>query len=320
MNRLLIALILAAPLAAQSQVTVFSDSFSSSTVNSLTPGAPTANSTAYQVIASKAWNPNPPTITAGDLKYGIAATSGGGVEAQALFTATPVTLASAGDYVKLTLTFNNTVGVLNIPSYLGVGMFNASQVLPWAGGLNNSANNANSTAVTGGAQNWQGYVAQIATAGLNSRFMDRKAQTGPDNRNQVAVISGSAIYGPSTPSPVSIGTSGTGPSVTLALANPYTEVVKFTLLGTGALQLDSTLYDAGNNVLSTMSATTGTTPLTTTFDALSIGWRATSTASVTTLDISSIQVADFIQPVPEPSTLALAGLGTAALFIRRRRA
>src|SRR5580692_1570911 len=98
--------LLTVPLAALSQTTVFDDTLSNgSTINSTNPTPPTANATSYEEIASKAWSPNPPTLAAGDLKFGIGSTSGGGDEIQALFTTSPVALQTAGQYIQVTATF-----------------------------------------------------------------------------------------------------------------------------------------------------------------------------------------------------------------------
>ena len=52
-----------------SHATIFSsDSFTNgSTLNSATPANATPTNTAYEIIANKAWLPNPPTMTAKDL-------------------------------------------------------------------------------------------------------------------------------------------------------------------------------------------------------------------------------------------------------------
>jgi hypothetical protein len=68
---LLTLLLAAAPFAATAQTTFFSDSFTNgSTINSLTPVAPTTNSTSYQTISSTNWSPVS-SITANDLRFGI---------------------------------------------------------------------------------------------------------------------------------------------------------------------------------------------------------------------------------------------------------
>ena len=162
------------PVVASAQVTVFSDNFSSSTINASVSAPPTPTSTSYEEIASKKWSPSPPTVTAGDLKFGLASTSGGGTEVQALFTTTPVVLQNAGDSIQLAVVFTATQGILTSDTQWGIGLFDAGQVAPWGGGLNNSANNSNADAAVGGAQNWQGCIAQIANGSLNSQFAVRK--------------------------------------------------------------------------------------------------------------------------------------------------
>src|SRR6478609_3130170 len=104
----------------------FNDTFSNgSTINSATPVAPTANSTAYQFASSKTWVPAP-AISSGDLKYGIATTTGGHIELQALITSSPLALVQVGDFVRLTVTFTNTAGLLTANGALGFGLYNGS--------------------------------------------------------------------------------------------------------------------------------------------------------------------------------------------------
>src|SRR5262245_25966352 len=91
--------------------TVFSDNFSTSTLNSASPSAPTATSTSYELMSSKSWSPSP-TIGASDLKFGIASTSSGHIEAQALFSPAPLVLTNTNDFVELTVTFTDTAGIL----------------------------------------------------------------------------------------------------------------------------------------------------------------------------------------------------------------
>ncbi|HRT10149.1 MAG TPA: hypothetical protein P5233_17330, partial [Candidatus Paceibacterota bacterium] len=110
--RLLVGIALVALSPALQATVFFSDTFNSgSTLNSLTPAAPTPNSTSYQLSSSKSWNPTP-SLTANDLKFGIGSTTGGGIEVQALFTTNPVSLSLPGDYIQLRVTFTNTAGLL----------------------------------------------------------------------------------------------------------------------------------------------------------------------------------------------------------------
>jgi hypothetical protein len=287
------ALALSAPLAALAQTMVFNDTLSAgSTLNSANPTPPTATSTSYEELASKNYSPNPPTLTAGDLKFGISGTSGGGTEIQALITTAPVALQSAGQYIQVTATFTATEGVLTSDSELGVGLYNAGQVLPWAGGLNNAANSSTTTAVTGGAQNWVGTFPQIAWQGagqsMSSDFANRPAQTNPDNRNQVTAVNGSALYGFSNGSTFS---SMSASNVNLTAGSQYAEVVTYTLLAGGGLQINAALYAGSpSGTFLTSIAGTNASPLTTTFDAFAMGFRTKNSATPNIIDLNALQV------------------------------
>lgn len=287
------------------QVTVFRDDFThGSTVNATSPVAPTPTSTSYEIIASKNYSPNPPAIQSG-LKFGIIPTSGGGGEAQALFAASPVTLITAGDYIQLTVTFANGSGLLTQSGELGVGMFNSTGSLPWGGGLNNAADNkaGHSDAAIGGAQNWNGYLAVTdwTDDSKHSRIATRPAQTGADNwnRNQVTAVPGtfSSIYGYRNPSSTDVNTPSSGPNVALLEGGVYADVLTFTLQPDGSIQILNNIYqgDATGTLLSTQTATSDTTPLTTSFDAFSIGFRSAGNVSATTINVSSIEVVKLIQ-------------------------
>src|SRR5262245_23008767 len=102
----LVSVLLALLALSTQAATVFSDNFATSSLNSFSPAAPTSNSTAYQLFSSKAWSPTP-GIAANDLKFGISTTTSGHIEAQALFTTTPVALTTVGDYIEMTVTFTN---------------------------------------------------------------------------------------------------------------------------------------------------------------------------------------------------------------------
>jgi hypothetical protein len=285
--------LLTVPLAALSQTTVFDDTLSSgSTINSTNPTPPTATATSYEEIASKSWSPNPPTLASGDLKFGIGSTSGGGDEIQALFTTSPVALQTAGQYIQVTATFTATEGILTTDTQLGMGLYNANQVLPWAGGLNSAANSTTTTAVTGGAQNWVGTFAQIAWQGtgqsMNSDFDNRPAQTNPDNRNQVTAVSGSSLYGFSNGSTFS---SLSASNVNLTAGSQYAEVVTYTLLASGGLQINAAIYAGSpSGTFLTSIAGTNATPLTTTFDGFSMGFRSKNSGSPTIIDLNSLQI------------------------------
>lgn len=115
---------------ASSGTVVFSDGFSTSTLNSPSPAAPTVTATAYQLFSSKAWNPTP-SITTNDLRFGIGSTTSGHIEAQALFSASPVVLATVGDSIELTVTFTNSSGLFAQGGHLGFGLYNSGGTAPW---------------------------------------------------------------------------------------------------------------------------------------------------------------------------------------------
>jgi hypothetical protein len=285
------AVLLALPLAGLSQTTVFNDTFSNgSTINAANPVPPTTTSSSYEEIASKSWTPNPPTLSAGDLKWGIVSTSGGGDELQALFTTSPVVLQAPGDYIQLTVTFTATQSILMGDTQWGMGLFNANQVSPWGGGLNNAANNGTSNAMSGGAQDWVGTIAQIAYLGgsMSSDFASRPAQNNANNCDQVTEVNGSTLYGFSNGTTYN---SNSKSNVVLTAGSQYAEVLTYTLLASGGLRETAGLYaGSAGGALQTAIAFTNTSPLTTTFDALSMGFRSKVNTNSTVVDLNSVQV------------------------------
>ena len=300
--------------------TIFDDTIGSSSLNSATPGAPTASSTSYQIIATKATTS--PNIGAGDLhlSLGNTAGSGNGFEIQALFTVAPVTLATVGDYILLNVTFVNTGGFLTTANgSLNLGLYNSGGVGPLAGGLTSLTT---STAPTGGAQNWLGYVGQLQQT--HQYINTRAAQTtGTANNNQDVTTAGgvSSTKGYNNPPQSHIGTSGTA-TLALTTGNQYTFSEEIQLTASGTLTLSETLYNGastnGTVVAGTALSNSTGSPLTTTFDALAFGVYQSSSA-IATLDVSEIKIDALVQSVPEPSAFALAGLGLACWGARFRR-
>ena len=139
----------------------FNDTFTGgSTVNSATPAPPTLNSAAYSICSAKSWSPTP-SLTANDLKFGIASSTSGAIEVQAIFTNSPISLVDVGDYVQMVVTFTNNTGLLTANMQIGFGLYNSGQVGPVAGGLNATMVNSQTANATGNAQNWAGYVGQV---------------------------------------------------------------------------------------------------------------------------------------------------------------
>lgn len=293
------AMLTAAPFATSAAV-YFSDTFSSgSTLNSASPANPTPTSTAYELVANKAWNPNPPTIAANDLKFGIGATTAGYIQAQALFTNSPVALVLPGDYIQLTVVFTNTSGLLTAAGQLGFGLYNSGQVKPVAGGINNSS----PATFTGFAQGWVGYCADINFTGASSRLMTRPAQSGTTIANQDLFTFGTSS---SYASGATIGS--TTANATLTAGSVYTEVLTITLNDVNSLAITNVLY-AGPNTGGTVvtnfgSVATNTTFLTSGFDALVIGYCGRgNTGGNPLFDVSSVQVAGSVSTITTPPTI-----------------
>jgi len=288
-------LLLAGPLACPAAI-YFSDDFvHGSTFTNATPAAPTPTSTAYQISSSKAMTSA--NAMPGFLKYGINSTTGGGIEVQALFTGSPVALSQVNDYVQLTVTFTNEAGLLTANGAMGFGLYNGGQVQPIAGGaMINNALNTTVDHVTGGVQNWQGYWGQLAFTGASSRILTRPIQnTGTDNRNQNLTSTGSGSQSYAGPGGAVVGSASTAASVTLVAGQTYTAVLMIQLTAANTLAITNTLYSGPNTngaVLSQFGGVaSGATYLTSTFDALAIGWRAqANTTGGTVIDISSIKV------------------------------
>ncbi|HLX72906.1 MAG TPA: glycosyl hydrolase family 28 protein [Verrucomicrobiae bacterium] len=272
---------------------VLNDVFSSSTLNSASPAPPGAVSTSYELVSSKSWSPAP-GIGAGDLRFGIAATTSGEIQAQALFANPPITLASVGESVSLVVTFTNTSGLLTQSGTLGFGLYNSGGNFPVTGGLNGTATTNSTSNAANNAQMWAGYVSQIAFTGGSSRIMTRPAQTtgtlANNDQDLVTSSSGSSSY--NNPPGATVGAS-VG-AVALTTGNVYTELVTITLTGVNTLAITNSLYsgtDTNGTLMSQFGGVaSGATYLTNAFDALAIGWRATASTSPTTIDVNNIAI------------------------------
>lgn len=276
---------------------IFSDNFSSSTLASSSPAAPNATSTAYQLFSSKSWSPTP-SIAANNLKFGIASTSSGHIEAQALFAATPVTLANIGDYLELNVTFTNSAGLFTLSGQVGFGLYNSGGTGPLAAGMNSTAISG-TTGVTGGAQNWQGYVARLAFSGGTHRLATRPAQTITTGNNQDLVTEGSGSHSYLG----GVNLTSTASTLSLSAGSTLTTTLRFTLTAANTLQLESKLYSGadtnGTLLLSQSGTASGANFLTSSFDALAIGWRTTATnADGTIMNIRSIAVESSVNTSP----------------------
>lgn len=299
------------------QTTIFSDTFGSGSNVQTTPGTPTASSTTYEWF-QQGGAPATPTIASGDLHLAGRNTASSITGMEALFTSTPVTLSTVGQYLNFTITFvnNQTIFPTGSASTLNIGLYNSHGSAPVTGVRLDSFGSG-----TGGAIGWNGYVARIGgTGGANSAIFTRPPQTGDGSTNKFQDVlfngaSGSSTY--NNPTGTLIATTGGQFNAGLTAGQTYTLSYTIQLTAAGTLTINNNLFDSGNNLLLAQTGTTSSS-IETTYDALGFGWRFNSTAAASSVDVSSINVTEGIAAVPEPTVGAfiLAGLGS--LFIVRR--
>ena len=321
MKRLsLIALAFAAPLAVMAD-TVFSDTFGSGSTLNGTPTAPTATTAAYQNWTQGA-TPAGYTIASGALHFAARNTASVFSEVQAQFASTPVTLATAGDYLDLVLVFTDTSHVLlsaqNASAQVDIGLYNSGGVLPLQGGRFDIA-----TSATGGAAGYVGYIGRLFLNG-NANVITRPAQSSVTaNTNQDLLFNNAGSGAFKDPTGTQIGsTAAIGFTSGLTQGSQYTIDYRLTLASATTLSITESLYDANNTLLASQTDTaSGATFLTSSIDSLAFGWRHTGATEASSLDINSILVTDLIQQVPEPGSAVLfcGCLGLLAVVRRFRR-
>ena len=289
-----------------SQTVFFDDTFSDgSTINSAAPVPPGPNFTSYEEISSKTWAPNP-SVNANDLQFGIAATTSGTTEIQALFATNAVSLVAPGtDYIQLTIVFTNTsAGLLTAgQGYLGFGLYNSgtSTNYPVPGGLNGTATTSSSTAISANAATWQGYFAQVAYSGFTSAILTRPIQNGPNNNNQDLVTTGSGSESFSHPTGADVGSTVTS-SLILGTNVPYTEVLTIALITPTSEAITNSLYATATGTLLAQfsGVATNSTLISQSFNAFAMGWYQKANTHSNLVDISSITVSGHATPVTGP--------------------
>ena len=308
---------LAAPLGAIGQTTVFQDTFQSGGLSTLnptatSPGTLTGSRTAYEIASSK--NATSTAIASGAMTFGNFSTSSGYCEGQALFTASPITLSAAGQYIEVYYTFTATTtlfnGNANDNEQVSIGLYNSGGIGPtngtalWNSGLSSSL----TTGDVGCTKGWLGYCGMIAytkSATLqSSAISSRPAQTGANNLNQgLCPVSG--YSGGVNLSQI----SGVQGQPALTVGNQYTLDLKIVYVNSTTLLITNTLYiGAGNGgavyssggfTARNANTVSGANVLTTTFDGLCIGFRPTSSPTTAeTMNINNVTVIDFIPTLP----------------------
>lgn len=306
---------------------VFTDNFGNgSTINATsTPGGtPTASSTSYDMNSSKNATA---AIAPGDLNMELPSTSSAFMEAQAVFTSTPVTLQTTGDYIDFILEFTDTANLTvgtTTQNYLGIGLFNSGGVVPLTDNMNSGA----TINTSGGAQTWSGYYSQIAGKGASgttsSKIFNRSAQSAASGSQTLLFETGSVTGGYGNPVASQLINGSQTSTLNLTNGDQYTEDFRITLTGAGQLTVTNTLYaglGTGGAVLFTLGGYSNNVP-STTFDSLAFGFEAKSSSFTLTQDVSLVEISDSIAVVPEPSTWMLLASGFAmlvGLVARRRR-
>lgn len=312
--RLIAALLVACASVASAQTIVFQDTFQSGNLSTLnptaaSPGTLTSTRTAYEIASSK--NATATTVAAGALTLSTASTSSGYTEAQALFTATPVTLSVAGEYIEVYYTFTDTANMFNTTTagdnmQINIGLYNSGGSAPTNGTLlwNAGLASGSTTAVNGGTKGWVGYSGQFAYSPLTSTrasaIATRPAQSGANNLNQAIGVGSGYASGANI-----VTMAGVLGQPFLTVGNQYTLHLRITYVNATTLAVTNTLYNGagiGGTVFSAGGWTgrfggTTTTILATAFDALEVGIRPT-TSTATTLQINSITVAKYIFSAP----------------------
>jgi hypothetical protein len=306
---------------------VFNDTFGTSSLNPSTYPTVTSSSTGYDIAATKNQSPAS-SIASGHLKFGMAATTSGLNESQALFASSAQALTTAGDFIDCTLVFTNANNLLaggtNAALYLG--LYNSGGTAPVSGlsssGLTSTA--GNTTFATGGTQLWQGYVGRVVGSGGNNITYTRPQQNGAGdssaNQDLVGNNAGGGLY--NNPAGTQVG-SGVASTAALTNGSVYTEELMITLNADGSESITSNLFSGsgtGGSLLAGNTVTTGTTPLASSFDGLALGWRQSGTSVATQLDVNSITVqTGTAVTTPEPTLLALPCLLAATIRGHRKR-
>jgi len=293
-----LAVALSVPLAAMAQQTVFYDTFGTSSLDQtnidggIPGGLPTASQTSYTIGSAK--NALNTSIAPGHLILNQSATTSGNLDAQALFTKFPVTLASVGDYIELTYTFTDTFPILQSTAStsggLFMGLYDSGGVAPQFGPVlqNGGFSSGKTTGDEGGTVNWLGYYAQVNN-GSSWTFSTRPSQASVQNN-----LNQSLLYN----LPAKGTTHSTTPpgSPSLVTGQQYTCQFRITLSDVDTLTLSNAIYPGADTIssapiFSTIWSVTGANVMTTNYDALAVGYRAANASGYSwTNDITDIQV------------------------------
>jgi len=309
---LLFALMLAvSPLALRAD-TIFSDTFTTSTLNQ--PNSPTTpTSTTYQTyvgLDGQASSISPGHLT---LAFPTAGVLG---EVLGLFTNSVMPLTTKGDYVEVDIVFKNVTNILSdgtgteaANATLNIGLFNSGGFAPNPGPMTTSTTN-----ITGGTQNWTGYVGRIFFNG-NANVLYRPVQGNnfPATSQNQELLFSNASSSQAFKDPAGTGVGGnTLQAFTVNEGGTYTVqlVVTLTNSGPNAYAISNALYSGvgtSGTPINSQIKTDATGLLTSSgFDGFAFGWRNSASPSITSVvDIASITVLGHSTPVIAPPTITL---------------
>ena len=236
--------------------------------------------------------------------------AGVGVEAQALFTTSPVALQNVGDFIDFQLVFNDTSNLLaGTSAQLYMGLYNSGGVAPLT-------DNSDTVTNTGGVQNWLGYVGMTATNNGASQIFTRPAQTS-GNEQDLLGNGNSSSFAYKNPQGVIVNGATATSSAALTKGSTYTNDLRIWISAAGVLSITNTLSSGGSVLSQTFGTAGGATNLTSTFDGLAFGWYSNGADVPSAMDVDSVTITTSI---PEPSALALLATGLALMIglVRRR--
>jgi hypothetical protein len=291
---------LLAPLAGQSQVvTKFQDNFTSSTLNptATSPGTVSSSQTAYEIGSSKSATST--TIASGTMTYGNFSTSSGYCEGQALFTGSPITLTTPGQYIEIYYVFTDTTTLFNgnggANEEINIGLYNSGGSPPtngtalWNSGLTTGV----TTGDIGCTKGWLGYSGAFSYNNAASEIASRGAQTAANDSDQGLGYNSSASLG----NLVSMAAVNLEPVLTVG--NQYTVDMKIMYINSTTVAITNTLYNGAGNGGTIVSeggwtglfGTQVSNPNTMTFDGMCIGFRPTSSPTTAeTMKINNVTV------------------------------